>query len=54
MQVQIVSDDGTLLWRLADIEDFDLNKSFAREVLAGEFVEALERIKNNPDYEWVE
>ena len=54
MQVQIVSDDGELLWRLAEVEDFNLSKPIAREVLASELLEALERINNNPDYKWVE
>ena len=54
MQVQIISDAGELLWRLTDIEEFDVSKPIAKEVLSSEFIDALERIKNNPDYKWVE
>ena len=54
MQVQIVSDDGELLWRLNSIEDFDLNKSMACGALSAELIDALKRIQNNPDYQWVE
>ena len=54
MQVQIVSDNGELLWRLTAIEDFNLNKPIAREVLSAELLDALGRIQDNPDYKWIE